>query len=64
MYATQTEDKSVSEQTSRQKQIADALRDLVAGIYVQCQGAYGSDCYEGQFEPEIQAVAKAIAQDS
>ena len=45
-----------------QKEIADALRNLVASIYQQCSGAYGAgdSGYEGEFEKEIQDVANAI----
>ena len=43
--------------------LVEALRELVAVIYNDCIGAYGSDDgtgYEGQYEREIQALAKAI----
>ena len=47
-------------------EIADALRKLVACIYNDCVGAYGAEDsgYEGQYEKEIQAVAKAIKRES
>lgn len=46
--------------------ITNALRDLVASIYNTCYGAYGSgdsSYYQGEFEQEIQEVAKAIKED-
>jgi hypothetical protein len=50
----------------REDRIAEALRYLVAEIYNDCKGAYGAgdDRYEGQYESEIKAVAKAIASAS
>lgn len=39
-------------------EIAKALRELVASIYKDCHGAYGADYYEGQYEKDIQALAK------
>ena len=45
----------------KQSPIVLALRQLVASIYSACYGAYGSDeSYQGQYEWEIQELAKAI----
>lgn len=44
----------------------DALRDLVAVIYQDCFGAYGSGdghSYSGQYEHEIQAFLRALRED-
>ena len=45
-----------------ENEIADVLRELVKRIYETCVGAYGvgEGSYEGEFELEIQEVAKAI----
>jgi len=42
--------------------IDDTLRELVARIYNDCMGAYGSSeyPYEGQYEREIQSLSNAI----
>lgn len=45
---------------SNKEDIAKALRNLVSEIYKDCLGAYGTDCYEGQYEQEIQELAEAI----
>lgn len=47
----------------RSKAIEEKLRSLVARIYNDCKGAYGSEdyCYEGQYEDEIRDLAAAIA---
>lgn len=42
--------------------IITALRDLVAEMYRDLHGAYGADAYEGQYEAEIQALARAIVE--
>ena len=42
-----------------------AIRTLVAGIYNNCYGAYGSgeDRYQGEFEQEISEIMKAIEEN-
>ena len=40
-----------------QEEIAKALRALVGAMY---QDLHGADAYEGQYEAEIQALARAI----
>ena len=43
------------------EKIVSALRSLVGKMFTDLFGAYGTDCYEGQYEEEIQALAKVIA---
>ena len=46
---------------SRQAKIADAIRRLVAEMYNQLYGAYGSpEPYEGEYENLIQHIAKIL----
>ena len=40
--------------------IVKVLRELVGAMYRDLHGAYGTDCYEGQYEKEIQEVADAL----
>ena len=47
--------------SNKKDEIARTLRALVAMIYNDCYGAYGSSArYSGEYEPEIQACAQAI----
>jgi len=40
--------------------ITKALRRLVGAMYRDLHGAYGAECYEGQYEREIQEVVDAL----
>ena len=42
------------------EELEKALRELVKKMYSDLFGAYGGADYEGQYEEEIKALAKAI----
>ena len=44
-----------------QVQIVIPLRSLVGKMFTDLFGSYGDDCYEGQYEEEIQGLAELIA---
>ena len=45
---------------TQDEELIKALRELVKRMYSDLFGAYGSADYEGQYEEEIMALAKAI----
>jgi len=50
------------EEIFEKEEIAQALRELVAAIYDDCKGAYGSGeyPYQNEYEAQIQECAGAI----
>ena len=45
---------------TQDEKLVKALRELVKRMYSDLFGAYGGADYEGQYEEEIKALAKAI----
>jgi hypothetical protein len=40
--------------------LKDAIRELVGALHQKTMGAYGVDYYEGQYEEEIDGLARVI----
>lgn len=43
-----------------EKLFIEALRELVGVMYRDLHGAYGTECYEGQYEREIKEVVDTL----